>query len=135
MAAGVTDTLTEIVLAMKLTRRGQWTHVELGVASALVLTVDFPGESTRAFSWSTTSFFSLAPLMAPTLVFWEAGASGQRAYMTAQLMSGLVTFPSAYQYRRIFNLSLHELAVGGANTMTKIVLAMNLARWRLRTHA
>ena len=102
MAAGVTDILTEIVLAKTLTRRGQWTHAELGVASALMITVDVPGESTKA-SAGLLHLLLVGILDGPNVGLWEAGASGQRAYMTAQLMSGLVTFLSAYQYRRIFN--------------------------------
>ena len=66
-----------------------------------MIILGFPGESTKAFSWSTTSFLLVGILDGLNVGLLEAGACGQRAYMTAQLISGLVTFISAYHYRRI----------------------------------
>ena len=93
----------------------------------------------------------------------EAGAGGQRAYLTAQLVSGLVTFISAYHYKQsstagpslfvhidadgqpaglgLTSLPFHDaylymdwlLAV--PILLIEIVLAMKLTRRRQRTHA
>ena len=77
--------------------------LELGVASALMMILGFPASRPRLFAGLQHPFVLVGILDGLNVGLLEAGACGQRAYLTAQLISGLVTSISAYHHRRIFN--------------------------------
>ena len=68
--------------------------LELGVASVLMIILGFPASRPRLSAGLRHPFVLVGILDGLNVGLLEAGACGQRAHMTAQLISGLVTFIS-----------------------------------------